>query len=862
MNSSPRPAGIPSRFASLEDNPRSWVSTCIAALLLVLLIPLKDNNPVGAQAVYEHAWGLFQQGRLTDSQRLAAQGFEVYRLSNPPAAIQFQLLEAEALAWRGMYDQAMRILDECNPDSVHPEERVRKLAIEANVLIHQQQYSAAGQRLTHADILCNPADYPSCGMVLRMRGILAVRQEEFPSAWQYFLKSITFSQVHHDRYLEASTYLGMGWAALQINHYDEAAEWSRSSYRIASELGAENIAQAASGNLGWSYYQLGDAERALDVFLAAEGQAAKLGNLHDELKWISNAGYVYHDSGDSSHAAESYRQALQLARQIGSREDIVIALEDLARVSVEADKLDDASAYIDQVAPMEMATENRLSANIMLTQGILAAARRQDQQAEKLFRAVQEDADSLTTIRLDAGDELAKLYEQEGNRRSAEDEYKSTLTAFESARAQLKQEDSRLPFAANATGIYDDYIHLLIEEGRSEEALAAADSSRARTLAQGLGLVEEKPVFQPGVLNPCRIAKSSGATLLFYWLDNQSSYLWVITPAKITLLQLPAQDEIVEHIARYRKAMLEMEDLQRDGNQDGQALYALLVAPAARLIRPKSPVMVLADGALSRLNFETLLAPGAGEGEKPDAASRRVTHYWIEDVTVLSAPSLDLLAAARPARSGDRKLLLLGNPVSRSADYPSLPLFGAEMSQIARHFAAQHETVFTGSLATPSAYLSSKPAQYAYIHFVSHATASRTDPLDSAIILSDSTQPGGQESEATFKLYAREIIQHPIDARLVTISACYGSGSRSYAGEGLVGLSWAFLRAGAHSVIGALWEVSDESTPRLMDSLYQGLEDGKNPGAALRNAKLNLLHSRERFRLPFYWAPFQMYTRQ
>jgi CHAT domain-containing protein len=77
-----------------------------------------------------------------------------------------------------------------------------------------------------------------------------------------------------------------------------------------------------------------------------------------------------------------------------------------------------------------------------------------------------------------------------------------------------------------------------------------------------------------------------------------------------------------------------------------------------------------------------------------------------------------------------------------------------------------------------------------------------------------------------------------------------------------VGLSWAFLRAGAHSVIGALWEVSDESTPRLMDSLYQGLEDGKNPGAALRNAKLNLLHSRERFRLPFYWAPFQMYTRQ
>jgi CHAT domain-containing protein len=105
-------------------------------------------------------------------------------------------------------------------------------------------------------------------------------------------------------------------------------------------------------------------------------------------------------------------------------------------------------------------------------------------------------------------------------------------------------------------------------------------------------------------------------------------------------------------------------------------------------------------------------------------------------------------------------------------------------------------------------------------------------------------------------------MRHPIDARLVTISACYGSGTRSYAGEGLVGLSWAFLRAGAHSVVGALWEASDDSSPRLMDTLYQGLEDGQTPATALRHAKLGLLHSNGKFRLPFFWAPFQIYTRQ
>jgi CHAT domain-containing protein len=57
-----------------------------------------------------------------------------------------------------------------------------------------------------------------------------------------------------------------------------------------------------------------------------------------------------------------------------------------------------------------------------------------------------------------------------------------------------------------------------------------------------------------------------------------------------------------------------------------------------------------------------------------------------------------------------------------------------------------------------------------------------------------------------------------------------------------------------------LWEVSDDSTPRLMDALYQGIEDGQPPANALRNAKLRLLHSNSRFATPFYWAPFQIYS--
>jgi len=64
-------------------------------------------------------------------------------------------------------------------------------------------------------------------------------------------------------------------------------------------------------------------------------------------------------------------------------------------------------------------------------------------------------------------------------------------------------------------------------------------------------------------------------------------------------------------------------------------------------------------------------------------------------------------------------------------------------------------------------------------------------------------------------------------------------------------------------VIGALWEVSDASTPQLMDTLYGELSQGKDAATALRDAKLSLLHSsdpRSVFKKPFYWAPFQLYA--
>jgi CHAT domain-containing protein len=859
MGIEPGSKDVSNRFDYVWRTLQTWGFRFAGVFLfLLLVIPLQDARPTSAQVVYDEVRTLFLHGKLVDCQREAEQGYSRFHLSSPTWGARFQLLEAESMLLRGMYDDALHLLAAYHHDPKNPDGTVHDWVIEAVALTHQQQLSLANRKLAQAEGLCAGEDYPACGDVLRARGILAGKQGQLSMARKLYLDSFSFARDHHDQLLEASAALNLGFAAMQIDHYDEALDWSNSAYRDAAALGAEDLAQVAEGNRGWAYYQLGDAERALALFVDAERLAAKLGDIRYELKWTSDAGYIYRDTGDLTHAIQSYSQALNLAKQIGSKEDIVNALEDLAQISVVTGKLEEASAYIDQVIPMESAGGNRVSANLVLTQGELAAARHQDQQAETLFRAVQNDQANPTTIRLESGNELAALLEREGNRNGAERMYKTTLAAFESARAQVKNENLRLPFAANATRIYDHYIHSLVQHGRSDEALAIADQSRARTLEQGLGMAARNASYRPAMLNPRQIARVTGATLLFYWLGEKQSYLWVITPAKVTLIPLPAQSEIVDHVERYRKVLLAMKDPVETGDEDGKALYKLLVAPASSLLRANTPVMILTDGALSQLNFETLLAPGPSLNlGAQNSGSNASTHYWLEDATLLTAPSLAMLAVAKPERETERSLLLLGSPVSPSDDYPSLPFFGFEMTRIRRHFAASHSAVFAGQRATPSAYLSSNPTRYSYIHFVSHAVASRTDPLDSAIILS-----GAKKNEDDFKLYARDIMKRPIDARLVTISACNGSGTRSYAGEGLVGLSWAFLRAGAHRVIGALWEVSDDSTPRLMDALYQGIEDGQTPAAALRQAKLGLLHSGSKFRAPFYWAPFQLYTRQ
>ncbi|MBI3951072.1 MAG: CHAT domain-containing protein [Acidobacteria bacterium] len=100
-----------------------------------------------------------------------------------------------------------------------------------------------------------------------------------------------------------------------------------------------------------------------------------------------------------------------------------------------------------------------------------------------------------------------------------------------------------------------------------------------------------------------------------------------------------------------------------------------------------------------------------------------------------------------------------------------------------------------------------------------------------------------------------EIFNLNLNADLVVLSACRTGLGKEVRGEGLIGLTRAFLYAGASSLAVSLWEVADRSTAEFMMGFYQQLNRVGDKAEALRRAKLELIQS-GRYAHPYYWAPF------
>jgi len=803
---------------------------------------------VSRQNLYDDACLKLKRGETVIALQQADKGLQRFPSEKTEWHWRFRILKAEILHMQGLEREALSLLGtELPAFLMNSDLAAKRKLIQGAASAALAQFTNAEKFLEDSETLAKASHPELLGEVSLRIGTLHFWKGELPKAEAAYKKTLELAREQKDQFLEASALSGLGLATTMEGHYDESVDWNRAAAELARSISATGSLAKTLGNTGLSYAELGDYQNALTFFKQAEEVSVKTSLLADETYWLAMIAYAYQGLDDDTSAEGILKQALPLARTQDDKRTLAQCLSQLVWIGLRTGRNDLAEQYSQEEANLNPAEIGpRLAVDSMLLGGLIAAARRNYPVAENSFLEVIQESRANQYQQWKAQAELAKVYADEGQDAKAEREFRRSLNTIEGARASVQSETFRLSFLFNTLKFYSNFVDFLVSRHRIEDALQVAELSRARTLAEGLGAVSKTLSFPLRDFHPRKIAQQRNAVLLVYWLSQEQSYLWVISSAKIGFLTIPKEGEIDRLVNEYRGAMQGGKETLQGRNLAGQRLYISLIAPATKMIPQNSRVIVLPIGSLYRLNFEALISP--------DAAP----HYWIEDVTLSTASSLTLLNSSNgSAPLKEKRLLLIGNTGQASSDFPALAQGPTEMKNIEQYFPDANRTVLEGKQATPAAYLSSNPERFSYLHFVTHGTASLTHPLESAVILSPDSADSG-----SYKLYARDIVQRTLHANLVTISACNGLGARSYSGEGLVGLSWAFLRAGAHNVISALWEVSDSSAPQLMDSLYSELSQGKDPATALRDAKLAMLHSHSNdvFKKPYYWAPFQLYA--
>ena len=573
------------RWRYARPHRRLSVFLLLSAAICSLVVCNRAPSP---QLAYDHARRTFIHGDLMVSQEEAEQGYERFRSSNPEWAWKFRTLEAEILLWRGKYPGVLTLLDHPSSMSLPPDVNIQILTLAGIAHARQLLVDKAEQELDYAEKLCSGSSQPSCGALFQGRGLVALGRNQFSRARSFLERSLAFSRADRNRFLEATSLLNLGAVSLKEGYFDEAVDFSDEANQVSTALEAKDISQVALLNVGWAYFRMGDSEKALELSLESENRARQLGDSFNLENGLTNAGYVYMQGQGLDRAEESFRQALELSQSENSKEHMLNALRVLARLSLQTGDLDKAADYAHRALQIAHEGNNHPDELYpLLVEGQVAARRGDAAKARQVFETVEQDPDCPVSLKWEAQHSLARLYEDEKQANPADLEYRAALTTFEAARATVKREDFQLSFLTNASRIYDDYVHFLVAQGKTDEALRWADYSRARTLLEGLGVLSKGPSKAshagPPPLNSREISRRAKGVLLFYWLGEKQSYLWAITPQKTSLFPLPPGAEIEALVQRYRNALKGPQDVL-ESSEDGRALYRTLIAPAKALL--------------------------------------------------------------------------------------------------------------------------------------------------------------------------------------------------------------------------------------------------------------------------------------
>jgi CHAT domain-containing protein len=706
-------------------------------------------------------------------------------------------------------------------------------------------------------------------------------------ARQWYGEELSAFEALRDPQGRAFALLGMGSTFEGEHRPERALDYFQAALSIIRASGLRHMEGLARYDLGRVHRELGQPLQAiadLEAALALEATDRPARQAQTQIELAT----AYSQAGKPAAAEAAFQHAVQLAgavplveaaAQAGlarlrrDRGDLAAARSAIGRALAITEKLRSGVVRPDQRVTFLAARRGHFELYVDLLMRLAREQRGAGHDVEALAASEQARArgllDLLAKERVDVRQGIpaeVKRRETEIGERIARLQTRlwSQRQALPDAEAQRLRRE--LDQAEEAEKELDAEIR------RREPAYAAVHAPETLPLHRIQGLLDEH------------------TALLEFFVGDEGSYLFVVTREGLAVHPLPSRRELVPLVEGVRNAVHSDSRLRaRHYAQDAYELYRLLLLPAAGELRGKPRLVVAPDGPLYALSFEALLTAAVPEGGPP----RRDLPYLIRERSVSYVPSASVLAqlttgraAAGEAAAAGRLFVGFGDPAqgpatgqeSRGAaatdsgcapasgaalerppgvapaglvQPPPLPAARDEVCRIARLFGADQAAVFLGPDASEENVKASAVVHSAQIlHFAAHGLLDEDHPDLSGLQL---THAGDSAEDGL--LQVREIFNLQLQADLVVLSACQSGLGKEVSGEGLIGMTRAFLYAGASSVVVSLWQVDDVSTADLMVGFYSQLKAGLDRSEALRHAKLELI-DRSRYSHPYFWAPF------
>ncbi len=371
--------------------------------------------------------------------------------------------------------------------------------------------------------------------------------------------------------------------------------------------------------------------------------------------------------------------------------------------------------------------------------------------------------------------------------------------------------------------------------------------------------------YGDGTLEPSVIQKNlKEETILEYALTDNVLYTFLLSKDTLLVNVDTATKELESNVRAYVEnirsgPLSDPEGSYTTFTQLSYKLYKKLIKPFEAEIKTKK-LIIIPDGILGYLPFETLIRKPAEQGVLDYASLDYLIKSFIPRYSYLATMlHTKLNEQKKPTRTigafapvySPNKPIQTGIITANSEPLILKDIPGSQEEVKAINEIFSGVDVYRGDMATERIF-KEKAGQYAILHLAMHTLVDEENPMFSKMVF---TNVKDKDEDNLLNTY--EIYNIPLNAQLAVLSSCNTGNGTLIKGEGIVSLARGFVYTGIPTVIMTLWEVEDESGTGIMADFYKRFKDHVPVDEALRESKLNYLHSADKLRShPYFWSAY------